>query len=379
MSNSPKVHIIYPNFYNFQQKEFTIGGVQTYIYYLCTILYNKKLKPVVYQKSFKDFDTEVDNIQIKGFVTKNDAKKELYKEVLRNFNNHEDILIFGTENFSVKTTISRSILIQHGIYWDLPYHLLQLNRAFSFFPQDVQRFLLHKKLVRNFYNTTHQVCVDYNYLNWLRTSKNVMANENIVVIPNFSLTDKTFLKENVISKQKDDKLIKILFARRFVELRGVHLMVKVSEQILNKYSNVQFTFAGEGPLLKEVQRMKSKRVSICKYEQKKALAIHQEHHIAIIPSLGSEGTSISVAEAMASGCAVIASNIGGISNMIISGFNGILTNPNNEDLFIELERLILDRKLRTKLALNGHKVFNDAFNVDKWTTEWENLIEKVKK
>ncbi|WP_350563863.1 glycosyltransferase family 4 protein, partial [Psychrobacter sp. CAL346-MNA-CIBAN-0220] len=67
------------------------------------------------------------------------------------------------------------------------------------------------------------------------------------------------------------------------------------------------------------------------YGPNESFSVHKCQHIAIIPTLGSEGTSLSMIEAMAAGCMVISSNVGGLSNLIINGFNGRLVMPNTAE------------------------------------------------
>ena len=59
--------------------------------------------------------------------------------------------------------------------------------------------------------------------------------------------------------------------------------------------------------------------------------LYKEADISIIPTLHSEGTSFTCLESMASQLPIIASNVGGLGNLIIDGFNGILINPNEKN------------------------------------------------
>ena len=114
--------------------------------------------------------------------------------------------------------------------------------------------------------------------------------------------------------------------RRLEIYRGTRLMGEVASRLLREFPQVQFTFAGDGPdRAWLVDRFSGEpRVHLCTvpYEQRMALTL--EHDIAVVPTLGSEGTSLSLAEAMISGCTVVATDVGGMTNMIFDGYNGRL-------------------------------------------------------
>jgi len=87
-------------------------------------------------------------------------------------------------------------------------------------------------------------------------------------------------------------------------------------------------------------------VTFTKYLPDEVLDIHLEHDIAVVPSIASEGTSLSVAEAMGAGCAVVATAVGGVTNMIINGHNGILAMPDAASVLNGLETVVSDPALR---------------------------------
>lgn len=77
--------------------------------------------------------------------------------------------------------------------------------------------------------------------------------------------------------------------------------------------------------------------------------------IFILPSKW-EGVPISIIEAMGTGLPIIASNVGGISDMIINGQQGILIDPNTNELTEALLRLIDDFDLRKEIGINAKKM-----------------------
>ena len=161
------------------------------------------------------------------------------------------------------------------------------------------------------------MCVDYNFLNWYRTTVIREPEEHrIWVIPNFASIASA---EQWRGRRYEQEPVRVLFARCFVEFRGTRLMAEAAVRLLVQHQTITFTFAGEGP---DESWLRAKfaaegRVAFTKYRADETLRIHLGHDVAVVPSMASEGTSLAVAEAMAAGCAVVATAVGGITNMII--------------------------------------------------------------
>ena len=101
--------------------------------------------------------------------------------------------------------------------------------------------------------------------------------------------------------------------------------------------------------------------------------------IAVVPTTGSEGTSLSLLEAMASGCAVVCTNVGGMTNIVLSGYNGLMISPEEDELFDALATLIEDASLRARLQSNAYTCAKEAFSLKRWQDCWEKVIERSKK
>ncbi len=87
----------------------------------------------------------------------------------------------------------------------------------------------------------------------------------------------------------------------------------------------------------------------------------------------SEGTSLSCLEAMACGNAVIATNIGGLVNLVIDGYNGILINPSEDELKLALNNLLSNAELRKTLSTNAIKVAQ-TFDKSIWQQKWNKIF-----
>ena len=98
-------------------------------------------------------------------------------------------------------------------------------------------------------------------------------------------------------------------------------------------------------------------------EQKLARLEHAD--IYVLPSY-SEGMPISIIEALASAVPVVATNVGGIPDMIDTGENGLLVSPRNpEDLARALVQVISDDCLRQSFGRAARRIACERFSMDR--------------
>lgn len=91
----------------------------------------------------------------------------------------------------------------------------------------------------------------------------------------------------------------------------------------------------------------------------------RELDIFVLPTL-SEGTPRVILEAQANCVPVVATRVGGIPDMIVDEYNGLLVDPRSpSSLAQSIEKLIDDYKLREKLIANGFRTArsNDLVNL----------------
>lgn len=379
-----KVAILYYNFLDRRGVERSIGGVQTYIWHLSRLLIERGDEPIVVQLADEAFERQVDHLKIIGVPSdrrrfwRNDRKK-LYERGLSLVASTGGLIIFGAHLVSVPTRYPRAISIQHGISWDLPGRFLRprLGRTLGVPIGVSKRYSAYRHRLL-FDNCPNRVCVDYNYLNWYRTQIPDVPKGRIWVIPN-CVDVRADYRPNLSRHEKGP--VRILFARRFTEQRGCRLMIEATRRLLDRFQDVEVCFAGEGPderLIEETFR-DDERVTIDKYLPHESLRIHESAHIAVVPSLGSEGTSLSLAEAMAAGCAVVATNVGGLTNMVINGYNGLFVNPDVKDLEGALAGLIRDPEARIKLGWRAAETAREAFSRERWAQEWSKVLDEIQK
>lgn len=368
------VYIVYSNFMDDYGEKFQIGGIQQYIFGLIEV-FNKDFNIKVIQKANSHFDRKFGDFEVKGFSCSSRNLGANLFERIKNEINPEDYLIWGSDRIAAKIKHQNTVSIQHGITFDfLDYknitfgNILEKSLIFSVFYRLLQQYSAGKYFLR----APKVVCVDNNFLNWIRTVLPRNLTDRAVVIPNFS---KLPLTTQI--KVIDSGNIKILFARRFVEYRGVYILCDIVEYFLKKYTNVEFGIYGGGPLeayLKE-KFDGEKRVHISSYTADMAQEIQLQYDISLIPTYGSEGTSLSLLESMACGCVPVATNVGGMTNIVIDGYNGFLVNPDKDDFIKRIEYLICNPEIMSRVRKNARQTIEEGFSFEKWAEKWNNIID----
>ncbi|WP_318411729.1 glycosyltransferase family 4 protein [Photobacterium leiognathi] len=368
--------IIIDRLLDVNNQEMTIGGIQTYIYNLCELIRREfNTKPYIYQNASTDFTKNFENFIVKGKKTNNYHKcNNLFESVKNDFLGDEKrtLIIWGSDQYSVRQKFFRSISIQHGIGFDTEATETGIRKKLNDFNL-ISLYKLFQRLraVDLFERSDEKVCVDYNFLNWYRTFRKTDS-KDITVIPNF-----TEIKDIKRSQNKDK--IKIVYARRFVNRRGISIALSLADYILEKYPNCEFYFAGGGDKLSQVEKFvnHNERAFLTSYKYYESVDFHSQFDIALVPSIGSEGTSLSLLEAMSAKCAVIASNVGGMTNIILDGFNGYLVNPDIDSFTQKVEYLLDNNSQLETIQNNAFSSVCSSFSKDKWDESWIKLLKRI--
>jgi glycosyltransferase involved in cell wall biosynthesis len=369
------MYIIYSHFFSEANEEVAVGGIQTYILGLMNI-FHKDYDVKVVQKSSRPFIRKMDHYMICSYQVKSkNIAKGLYK-CIRTSVKEEDFIIWASDRISCKTNHKRTIAIQHGITFDfLDYKNIRYGKLLKKYTvlAVLYKKLQHLSAIRYFLHAKTVVCVDYNYLNWIRTIMPRKITNRAIVIPNFSEIPQDI-------NQKDTKTLNILFARRFVDYRGVYILIDVIKEILKKYKNVHFGVYGEGPLgayiKNEVKDYEAVKVS--KFSPSQTHEIFSKFHISLIPTIGSEGTSLSLIESMAHQCVPIVSDVGGMTNIVLDDFNGYLVSPNADEFIKRISFLVENPVELERISKNAKATVEKSFSFKSWSTKWISVLEGAK-
>ncbi|HAT4212233.1 glycosyltransferase family 4 protein [Clostridium perfringens] len=241
--------------------------------------------------------------------------------------------------------------------------------------------LMNKLEVYLLNRNTQVVCVSNSIREYL---KNKHVRNNITVIHNgiaglefdFNLSNRENLKG--ISFDKNDLLI--AFVGRLTEVKGIYNLIEILKKIDKKNKNVKFIVIGEGVLKEEfnnaIYKYNLENVELLGFKQN-IIEYLPSCDFLIMPS-NMEGIPITILEAMSCSVPCIASNVGGIPE-IINDKNGILYSNSDLDYIVDkIDFFERNRDLIKPLKINAYDDFEKKWNINNFIKLYKSiyLIEK---
>ncbi len=164
----------------------------------------------------------------------------------------------------------------------------------------------------------------------------------------------------------------ILFLGRLNWKKGLDILVKAYAMLIKERADVHLLIAGgdEKGYAKKVKRWINKygmhyQVTFTgMLTGKDKMEAYAGSDIFVLPSY-SENFAMTVAEAMACGLPVVISNKVGIYREIERNNAGVIINTRPEDLYRAMKSLLENPALRKELALNGKKMAEECYDIDK--------------
>jgi len=356
---SREVRIVAPAFFDPQGERVLRGGAERYLRELARVIASLGFPVEVFQPARQAWVREVDGLRVHGLAVENNA--ELDRALLATTGSRPLLTVHLAFYTAGAHTPRPALGISHGIYWDDPAS--QTRSQFRWHRAQALQSLDYHDVA---------VSVDTNTINWVGAMSARLA-EKMVYLPNF-----VDLAEFRPGPPRRGDTVAILFPRRLVAARGFWLVAEILPHVLADHPRVEMHFVGEasGAEEAEVRRLADRtpgRVQWRSLPPERMSEAYAAADIVLIPSLHSEGTSLSLLEAQATGRAVIATRIGGLPDMILDGFNGLLIEPDAAALRAALERLIRCPDLRAHLARHGIETVQ-RFAIDRWRASWRDLL-----
>jgi glycosyltransferase involved in cell wall biosynthesis len=149
--------------------------------------------------------------------------------------------------------------------------------------------------------------------------------------------------------------------------KALGTLIEAFAQVAAQNSDLRLAIVGSGP---ELARLESLAQELCIFDRcvfqpavSDVASWLKSIDIFVLPSL-SEALSNSLMEAMACGCACIASRTGGNPELIRDGETGLLFEPGNTQNLAEKFRRLLDNLgLRSRLAQAGSRFIREDFSL----------------
>jgi L-malate glycosyltransferase len=160
----------------------------------------------------------------------------------------------------------------------------------------------------------------------------------------------------------------VLFAGRLVPRKGVEFLLKAWQNLSSGFPDARLLLLGDGPLLSPLEKMAS-AFGISESARFLGRVDNVDEYlraadIFVLPSL-QEGLSNSLLEAMASGTAVLATRIGGVTDVVEDNVDAILVGPGDAvDMAEGLRVLLGDESVRGRCSSSAAEKMNRLYSLE---------------
>ncbi|CEP67923.1 Glycosyl transferase, family 1 [Moorella glycerini] len=168
----------------------------------------------------------------------------------------------------------------------------------------------------------------------------------------------------------------IFFVGRLVIEKGVQVLLEAMPRILTACPEAKLVVAGQGPMEGQLQNRArelgiSHKVYFAGYiDDQTRNQLYRAARVAVFPSLY-EPFGIVALEAMAAGTPVVASETGGLTEIITHGVDGMRALPGNAgSLADNILAVLRDDTLAQALRANGRRLVTEVY-------DWENIARRT--
>lgn len=164
---------------------------------------------------------------------------------------------------------------------------------------------------------------------------------------------------------------------RLVEQKGIGYLLRAMQVLRARVPGITCVIAGEGPLADSLRR-EAEELGVADVTRFLGVRLDMASLIRVfdayvLPSVW-EGLPMAVLEALAAGCPVVASDVGGVGSALENGVTGSLVPPRDpQALAAAIESVVTDEGLRSRYAAAGRALFLERFSARAMTRRYESL------
>jgi glycosyltransferase involved in cell wall biosynthesis len=170
--------------------------------------------------------------------------------------------------------------------------------------------------------------------------------------------------------------VQLLFVGRLRVEKGLLVLLRALDLLVNEHSSLPPLYlnifgTGDQVYVNELQAfLREKRLEQMvtfhgRVSQDELIRQYDLSDIMLVPSLWQEPFGLVIAEAMARGLPVIASNVGGPAEILTDGVDGLLVEPGNERALADaIQRLLTNEQQRERLAQAAQATVKERFTIE---------------
>jgi glycosyltransferase involved in cell wall biosynthesis len=197
------------------------------------------------------------------------------------------------------------------------------------------------------------------------------------------------LKKKFVPATSKSNNNSLLFVGRLVEKKGLQYLIHALPLILKRHSHAYLQIAGDGPQKRKLKRECDKLgVSdhVCflgALKNEDLPILYQTSDVVVFPSViaddgDQEGLGLVLVEALGCECAIVATDLPAIQDIIVDGKTGLVVPQKNiRKLAEKINRLLEDQNLRRSLGREGRRWVVNRYDWNLVSRQYADLIESI--
>ena len=186
--------------------------------------------------------------------------------------------------------------------------------------------------------------------------------------PNEYINPNKHFLQDLLNLDHSTKII--LYTGRFAGYKGVEYIVESIPEVKKRFDDVMFVFLGRGEGKRELKKY-TKELKVednvifgSFIDSEKMPDAYASSYCVVMPSTWPEPFARVPIEALASGTAIIATDIGGTPEIVIDKKTGLLIKPfNSSEISDAILMLLNDEKMRDHLIKNGREMVLERHSI----------------
>jgi glycosyltransferase involved in cell wall biosynthesis len=208
-----------------------------------------------------------------------------------------------------------------------------------------------------------------------RLKQTGIAEDKLAVIPN-AMPDEAFAETTAALPRESGRLRVGMIARMNDAVKNYPMFLRMATHLSQKFPNTQFVLVGDGPLRPELERMASElglgRQALFLGDRRDVQAVLASLDVTVLPSR-SESLSNAILESMAAGVPVVATDVGGNSEIIANGDTGFLVALDDHALAQAVENLLTNDDLRRRCGTRAKLEASSQYRLSVIRDRYEQL------
>lgn len=365
----------------------SMGGVQKYLIDLLTMFKTRQIETILITRSHPlvrkheiFFNAKIYRI---GFINLPYTQKKYIGYIFNKINNY---LLYLSLGYYESLKYIKNIDIIHSQYGYLvdpilgnklahklkKRHVITFHSKFGYQTEDIkpteELFRIFKK-------------ADYLIVNRTQTY-NVLKNKgfrNVKLLRN--AINISLYTNHLTLKDMDNNKVKFLFIGRLTYRRGPDLAVQAFLKAAKECKDIELSIVGNGPLeakLKKIVEVVGMKDIVHFHGMVLDVRKHlSKSDIFLATSPIANSPSLSLREAMASGLAIIATDVEETNEIIQTDKNGILVSPEIENIKNVMIKLANNERLRKKLSVSALEYAQNNFDINRYFNKLLEIYKKI--